>query len=374
METATLDVNAQARQFRAKLLHQERSVRLQMAREWADIRDELTREIDDLLRVIEARKIATPNQLHRLDRYLSFREQAVTRMTAYSDSAQAKTSQLVQWASTFGGESASALIDGAAVAMGVQMTRPSTAAVEAMVGRVKWGGAAQAFKTIPARGIEATERALINGIALGRNPKVTARLMRQAMDVSVYNAQRIARTETMTAYRAAHTATYAANKPMLTGWRWQATLDERTCAVCWAMDGVVFKPDKPFETHVNCRCTPVPLPKGYEEALKQERPPGDVMFDKLSDAEQRRILGPGRHALYKSGTPLRDMVKRTTDPYWGASRGLRPLREMPGYTPPTPKSPAPKPTPQPAKPTPTGDNPLDAFNEGRPSRSTTRQR
>ncbi len=116
---------------------------------------------------------------------------------------------------------------------------------------------------------------------------------------------------------------------MLHGWKWQAALDDRTCAVCWAMDGVMFDAAAPFETHVNCRCTPVPVPRGYE-AVMAARPPGSEAFGRLPTAAQRRILGPGRHALYRDGTPLSAMVERSTDPYWGASRGLRPLREMPG--------------------------------------------
>lgn len=329
MATTTTNVNQMASQFRMEVVRNETRARAAMASAWREVRVDIGAEIDGLVRTIEARGVRSANELYRLERWVAFQDYATSRLTAYADGSHARTTRLVEWAAHFGGESAASLLDDVAAMVGLGMTMPSEHAVTAMVGRVRWGGAARAFKTIPSSGVAATERILISGIAVGQNPRVMASRMRQAMDVSVYNAQRIARTETMTAYRAAHTETYAANKRLLEGWRWDAALDERTCDLCWTMDGEVFEPDYPFETHVNCRCWQTPIPLGHEDVLRRGwREDGETRFARLPEEEQVRILGPGRQELYREGVPLKAMQRVTHDPYWGASRQRIPLREL----------------------------------------------
>lgn len=71
----------------------------------------------------------------------------------------------------------------------------------------------------------------------------------------------IARTEILRSSNQGAMAVYEQNKDVLQGWRWLATLDERTCVICGALDGQLFKfdaPQSPPPAHPNCRCTPVP--------------------------------------------------------------------------------------------------------------------
>jgi hypothetical protein len=102
------------------------------------------------------------------------------------------------------------------------------------------------------------------------------------------------------------------------------------------MDGSEWPVDVPFDTHVNCRCSPVPVlvpwsELGYnspEAAEVVARESGAARFARLSPEEQARILGPGRAAAYSNGVPLSDMVQTTSDPYWGGGRSLIPIRQL----------------------------------------------
>ena len=80
---------------------------------------------------------------------------------------------------------------------------------------------------------EAMRRRLIQGVAAGRNPRDTARLMvadvQDAFDGGLARAQVISRTETIDAYRTGAKAHHEANSDVLQGWVWLANLSARTC-------------------------------------------------------------------------------------------------------------------------------------------------
>ena len=78
----------------------------------------------------------------------------------------------------------------------------------------------------------------------------------------------------------------------------------------------------------NCRCAMVPVSKPWAdlgfEGVKETRvelEPGPDVFGRLPAAAQRRILGPGKHALYADGRiSLPDVVVRTRHRRWGPGR------------------------------------------------------
>lgn len=336
MVQATRDVQQISAEFRGQVLARERRARLTMARSWQTVRDDLAGEIDGLLAAIERDGVRSANQLYRLERFVTFHDYATTRLTTYANAAHEDTVDLVRWAASFGDDAAAAMLAGTAAAVGWEMTAPSNAAVTQLTGRVVVGRAATRFKTIPAEAVKATEDTLVAGIGKGASPIKTAAAMRKAMDVTVYNSQRIARTETMEAYRGSQLARYQANRGLVEAWRWEASLDDRCCGICWAMDGSEFPVSTPFDTHVNCRCSAVPVLVPWSELgfsspeaeAMSVRESGAARFATLSPEEQARILGPGRAAAYSSGVPLSDMVQTTYDPYWGGGRKLVPLKAL----------------------------------------------
>lgn len=176
---------------------------------------------------------------------------------------------------------------------------------------------------------------LIRAVVLGRNPRDTARQITDALGGNFTRALTIARTETIGAYRDASIDGYRASG-VVQEWAWDATLDATTCPVCWAMHGTTHPLDEGFDSHPNCRCSPVPVTRpwgdlgvrgvretSFQPVLGQER------FDKLPASRQRVILGPGKYAAYQDGRfQLSDLVASTVHPVYGRGLRERALRDL----------------------------------------------
>lgn len=107
------------------------------------------------------------------------------------------------------------------------------------------------------------------GIDIGRLTKAA----REANQGFFAKTELIARTEILRASNLGALEIYEQNADILDGWEWTATLDERTCPICGALDGQVFRftsPQSPPPTgsHPRCRCTPTPVLKN--QVLEQK--------------------------------------------------------------------------------------------------------
>lgn len=167
--------------------------------------------------------------------------------------------------------------------------------------------------------------ALAFGVAAGRHPRVIAADVMLQSGVMRTQALAISRTETLRAYREASDDSYRQAK-VVQSWIWHATLDERTCPSCIAQHGSEHPLGEPMETHPNCRCAKVPRTPSWEDlgfrGFPDRRPvvtPGVELFERLSERQQRAILGPTRYRLYTDGrVSLADLVTHTHSPRWGA--------------------------------------------------------
>jgi SPP1 gp7 family putative phage head morphogenesis protein len=125
-------------------------------------------------------------------------------------------------------------------------------AIESLVGALRDGSPLdKVLQRLGADGAERVRDSLYAGIAIGNNPRETAREIRKALGGNLYQYQRIARTEQLRAYRESSRATYLANADVLDGWQWMAAKQGRTCAACLAMDGTVHRLDEPLDGHPN---------------------------------------------------------------------------------------------------------------------------
>lgn len=166
------------------------------------------------------------------------------------------------------------------------------------------------------------------GLAAGRNPRVTAREIVKVAHTPLNRSLTVARTETLRAYRAQSTDTFA-KTGVVQGWTWVAALDTRTCPACWAMHGTAHPADATMDTHPNCRCTMAPKTLSWAELgfddIDDARPefePGDVVFARLSKGDQFAILGRRRFDAYERGdVTLAQMVRPTVSARWG--NGMR---------------------------------------------------
>lgn len=241
----------------------------------------------------------------------------VTEAAGRIDTAQGEQLQL-------GATHAGALVDAT--------TPPSFTPLAAIVHRTRLQGPLTALlNEIAPETAAAARDTLVQAVVRGDNPHVTARALRDTLEAPLWRTLRIARTETIGAYRDGAGQTYRANRNSLAGWIWISKLSPRTCAACWALHGTIYPIDEPFASHPNCRCTPAPLTRswaelgfpGIEETTLHVEP-GPARFARLSADAKRKILGPGKLAAYEDGElSLEDLVQHTMHPVWGP--GIREL-------------------------------------------------
>lgn len=172
----------------------------------------------------------------------------------------------------------------------------------------------------------AVETKLIEGLSMGRNPRETARRMAAAVEGASgqtrTKALTISRTETLRPYRSASLENYQANSDVVSGWMWNAALDDRTCPVCWAMHGTIHELSEEFGSHPNCRCSPVPIVKPEFAMTDRKVETGEERFARLPEESQLSILGPSKLAAYQAGEiRLSDLVGTRQDDRWGLIRG-----------------------------------------------------
>lgn len=200
-------------------------------------------------------------------------------------------------------------------------------AIEAIVGFASDGSPLRSlFAAAWPESVEGLTQALIDGVALGRNPIETARQMRAKFGTGFHRAINIARTEQLRAYRASNIGQYQHSK-LVDGYMRLSARDNRVCAAClMADDGTVYPLTTPFEEHPQGRCSPVPVVKGLPIVRWQS---GQSWFLAQDPATQRSILGPQRYdAWLNQEFELADVVKRVENETWGASLVPTPLHEL----------------------------------------------
>lgn len=249
----------------------------------------------------------------------------------------------------FAEQSAIAQLGGIAqmATVGVRWGRLNPEAVKDLTGYLADGSPLTALlDQLPQQAATAVRQALVNGIALGQSPRVTAAAIRREAAVPLIRAERIARTETMRAYRTASLRSMQANTSIIDGWIWLCSLSKRTCAICLAMNGTWHPVDEMMASHVSCRCVMAPKTKSWQEIL--DDPDADIpdtsvdvsenagwdFYQAQNVATQNYMVGPGKRkllaALNEDGieNPLPLLVGYRVDPQWGPERFEKPLKEL----------------------------------------------
>lgn len=154
----------------------------------------------------------------------------------------------------------------------------------------------------------AMRKELVRGIAVGDNPREVARKLIRATEGQfnggLARATRIARTEMLDAHRNGSLTSAKQNKELLTGWKWQCTLDRRTCPSCLSKHGTLYPVDQ-FgpEDHQNGRCARIDITKSWKELGFNIEEPADTFpdarawYDGLTDDSKLSIMGPTRMQL-----------------------------------------------------------------------------
>lgn len=210
----------------------------------------------------------------------------------------------------------------------VTVARADEEQINAIIERVSGSILASSEDITPAV-MDVIRRRLTGGIALGDNPRETARRIvkdtGRDFNGGLPRALNIARTEMLTAMRAAQWATDQANVTVLRGWMWLAHLDSKTCRSCVGMHGTEHPVEEEGpEDHHSGRCARMPLTKTWAELGITGVPdtPIDIpdaadWFDGLDEGTQRSMLtGRGYEAWKRGEYPMDQWATTKTNDGW----------------------------------------------------------
>ncbi len=220
-------------------------------------------------------------------------------------------------------------------------SRAPVEAVEQFVGVMRDGSPVrEVFDRYPKFAADQIERQIIEGLAIGRNPREVARRTRKALDQETplpegapedvagtvdklkKRAETTAREEQNRAARGSAQENYKGMRGCI-GMRILSALDSRTCVVCWLRHGLVIGLDEEFGSHMVCRCTVAPVFESSDPV-----PLGPDLFAELDRSRKLQILRSERKLeLYEQGKPLQEFVVEFTDEKWGLQHREKRLRE-----------------------------------------------
>nr|DAP00297.1 MAG TPA: minor capsid protein [Caudoviricetes sp.] len=178
------------------------------------------------------------------------------------------------------------------------------------------------------------EREIKIGVSLGETNELLAARVARALSKNKRDAASIAVTAAGAIVSAVRQKFFEANADVIKAYKYQATLDTRTSALCRAYDGLMWDTNYepighpyPFRqprinTHFNCRSTIIPVIKGADE-LKNVPPatrssmngyvPQDISFNDWLKTQSPEViektLGKGRAELFLQGKiTMRDLI------------------------------------------------------------------
>ena len=167
--------------------------------------------------------------------------------------------------------------------------------------------------------------ALLEGVALGYNPVKTAKMFENVMGGGLTDALRMSRTTQMYASREANRASYAANSDIIDGWMWVTALDGDVCMACAVEHGKVHPLNEGMDSHYNCRCSSIPIVKGYEYNWQT----GEDWFKGLDESQQEKMMGKSAFEAWKDGKfDLADLETRRHDDVYGEMLARTPLEQL----------------------------------------------
>lgn len=214
--------------------------------------------------------------------------------------------------------------------------RLPAAALDTFIGRAQDGAALGDFLAeLSPLAPRKVKDALAYGVAAGKNPRVIAREVQLAAQLTQTRALVIARTEIVQAHRRATTETWRSTG-VVRSWEWRCARDARTCPACWARDGSEHPIDEPMGSHPQCRCGRIPKVASWAQLgfpdLRDQRPrsvPAATVFDALSEADKLAVLGRARLDAYNNGDiALSDLVQPTRSQRWGLGIRVTPLSDL----------------------------------------------
>jgi SPP1 gp7 family putative phage head morphogenesis protein len=238
--------------FLDRLLKREKKEFALLSFQWGEI----SKELEGLIEKIAEKEIKSEDQLYRLALYQQFLEESKDKVTEYSNIAAGIIADNQKAFGKAGLQSTQEMI-GLKVKF---FQKLPTEVINNFIGKSFYEGSKlneTLFASSYPDAMERVKQTLLNSIALGKNPRATARAIRKDdLSIPLWKSLRLARTEQMQIFR--ETSLLQMKKSgVVSGWERSERND--ACEKCKELDGKVFKLDEPFETHPNCRGAMLPV-------------------------------------------------------------------------------------------------------------------
>lgn len=313
------DILRSVERFRAQVLARDEAAMRQLAREWVRVEkrmmDTLTAVSQEAADAVAKGAAVDPNLLLRLRRAEDLYKQVHKELSKYGEVLDDIVTENQRQMIRLAGESTAETLRWAG-ALAANFNYLPVNAFESMIGQVAQGGPLFEYfmRTLPEETITQMGRALAQGLAQGKNPKVTARVMRDAMGIGHERALLISRTETMRAYRHAQLANYRQTNIGAVGWKWICAKQVRTCVSCLAKDGQVFPLEQEFVDHPLGRCSSVLVIPGREFSWRT----GREWFKAQPEDVQKKMMGAQKWTAWRGNQiAFDDLSQPHSSPVFG---------------------------------------------------------
>jgi SPP1 gp7 family putative phage head morphogenesis protein len=317
-----------ARQFKDALEAQDEQALTRIVTTYQRIFATLQTDIDALLLEISAMTNPTTAQVAKLARFKALQAQIVEQITRFQAYLQTEIINAAALSFQIGDEQAVALLRAYFAQAGIQaqLGNLPTGSFETMVAFLQEGSPLyDRIELLAGTTADYVRNALLDGIALGKNPRTVARLIQDAFGRGLTDALRMARTAMLWAHRIATQQVYQ-NSDVLDGWVWFATLDDTVCPVCAAQHGTIHSLDETLNGHHNCRCAMLPYIEEFGNPIEQS---GLEWYKTLSEARKKELVGVGKYQLIKDGKiTLSDIIGHREDDVYGNMISVKPLKDL----------------------------------------------
>ena len=373
------DAQMAVEEFRARMAVREAQASAQVIRAYAPVHTRLQSDTRALVQIAQTRGLK-PWQVMRMERLKElerqflvnadrFAKQAGTIVTESQRAAVGLARQGALEAAT-AGLPRGVTMDNMA-SMGLGWNRLPDDAFDSFVGIAGDGAPlANLLEPLGPQAITGVREKIGEGIALGKGPRETAKLVTTAAGIPLSRALLITRTETNRAFREATRLNYSTNSRVVKGYRRHADHSERTCVACISLDGKFYTLDEALDEHPNGRCALVPEVLDYADLgldMPREGRPENARdwLTRQGSEVQRRVLGGTRFDAWKAGEiELNQLAVVRPNRIWGDTAVVRPLNEIAtrsgtpirqvgappsALKPPPPPAPGRKPPPQPGE-------------------------
>jgi len=167
---------------------------------------------------------------------------------------------------------------------------------------------------------------LLQGIALGRNPReISRRMMQEGLTDGLQHILLVNRDQSLRAWRTAGLQQYQASR-VVTGYSRLCAKNQRSCLACLALDGTIYPTSEMMPLHAQDRCTLLPILRGRTLPVTLS---GEAWFRQQPADVQATMLGPGRYDLWeRSAFKFQDLATITDAGVWGRSAQVTSLATL----------------------------------------------